>query len=123
MDDMIQKGRDRKAVGEKASRVKLTEREVLEIRKKYVPYKYGTYKLASEYCVKPAQIYSIVARKSWSHLKQREEDVVAIPKRLNENQRSEIMSKYSFRKYTAKMLSKEYKVSIPTIYKIIRKRK
>lgn len=47
---------------------KLTEKEVLEIRSKYIPKKYTTYKLALEYNVSRTLICYIINRKSWSHI-------------------------------------------------------
>ncbi len=55
-----------RAFGEKASRTKLTEKEVLEIRAQY-PNKTGP-QLAKEYGVGHAMIYCIVKRKNWRHL-------------------------------------------------------
>ncbi len=59
--DMVHKGR-------KTSKSKLTRGQVLEIREKYVPIIYSTYKLAEEYGVSQCLIYQIVTRKKWKHL-------------------------------------------------------
>ena len=69
MDDMVSKKRH--AHGEKASNVKLTEKEVLEIRAKYIPYQYTTSILATEYGVSVGCIKRIVNKsvRTWKHIK------------------------------------------------------
>ena len=54
--------------GEKSTSAKLTEKQVLEIREKYVPQKYGYVKLAREYNVNDETIRSIIKRKSWKYI-------------------------------------------------------
>lgn len=54
--------------GEKCGVSVLTEKQVLEIRNKYVPRKYSYYKLANEYNIEPTTVYNIVARKTWKHI-------------------------------------------------------
>lgn len=54
--------------GEKHSQAKLTENDVLKIREKYVPGKYGYVKLSKEYGVHNETIRKIVKRLSWSHI-------------------------------------------------------
>lgn len=54
--------------GIKNGKSKLTKKQVLEIREKYIPRKYSTYKLAKEYMVGHTSIHNIVSRKSWKHL-------------------------------------------------------
>lgn len=54
--------------GEEHARSKLTEKQVLEIRSKYIPRKYGYIKLAKEYNVNDETIRSIVLRKTWTHI-------------------------------------------------------
>ena len=49
-------------------RCKLTEKQVLEIREKYIPYKCSFYKLADEYNVNRVSIEYIVKRKTWKHI-------------------------------------------------------
>lgn len=66
--DCISKGRARKAVGEKASKAKLTEAQVAAIRREYVPFKVSTPALARKYGVAPSTIYNIVSRTNWRHL-------------------------------------------------------
>lgn len=63
--DMAAKNRRK---GERSSTAKLTERQVLEIREKYVPKTITIYHLASEYSVHPMIIHDIVTRKNWKHL-------------------------------------------------------
>jgi len=54
--------------GEKVGSSKLTEKQVLEIREKYVPRKYSQYKLAEEYGVHVTTISEIILRKIWQHI-------------------------------------------------------
>ena len=56
------------ARGETNGDSKLTEEQVLEIRKKYVPRKYPLTKLAKEYKVAKSTILKIVNRKTWTHI-------------------------------------------------------
>lgn len=66
--DMVSKGRHNKngLKGERHPQSKLTEVEVLEIRKKYV---IGNGKiLAKEYNINDSIIYDIIARKLWKHI-------------------------------------------------------
>ena len=65
MRDMVEKGRS--GAGEKHGNHKLTEKEVIEIREKYIPYKYTQSKLAKEYCVTQAAIYYILKYINWPH--------------------------------------------------------
>ena len=44
---------------------KLSKNEVLEIRRKYIPFKYGKIKLSKEYKVSPTLIYKIIKQKIW----------------------------------------------------------
>lgn len=51
--------------GEKNKMAKLTEKQVIEIREKYIPYKYSTYQLAKEYGMHASQIHKIVRNENW----------------------------------------------------------
>lgn len=70
MDDRDLKERWNGGVGEKNGSHKLTEQQVIEIREKYVPYKYSTCKLAEEYGVLNKAIHDIITRKTWKHLRE-----------------------------------------------------
>ena len=50
---------------ENRSTCKLTRQQVEEIRKIYIPYRYGKVKLAKEYGVSSAVIYRILKGQSW----------------------------------------------------------
>lgn len=56
--------------GSEATSAKLTERDVLEIRRRYKPY--GSIdtarSLAREHNVTPATIHAIVRRRTWKHI-------------------------------------------------------
>lgn len=54
--------------GESCHFSRLTEKDVKEIRRKYIPRKYSTYKLAKEYNVTATCIYAIVRNISWKHI-------------------------------------------------------
>jgi hypothetical protein len=54
--------------GSEIGNSKLTEKEVLEIRNKFIPRVYGRKQLAEEYNVSPATIKDIIMRKSWKHI-------------------------------------------------------
>ena len=54
--------------GELSTVSKLTERDVLEIRRKYIPWKYSCQKLAHEFGVDMTNIWLIIKRKTWSHI-------------------------------------------------------
>lgn len=55
--------------GENAKTSKLINIQVLSIREKYVPNKYGYRKLRKEYNVSEVTIRNIIKRRSWKHLK------------------------------------------------------
>lgn len=48
--------------------VKLTDEQVLEIRKKYIPRVYTTIRLAKEYNVTHQHIFCIIKRTTWKHI-------------------------------------------------------
>lgn len=54
--------------GENNTEAKLTEKQVLEIRSKYIPRINSTRKLAREYNIGKSQIQLIINDKSWRHL-------------------------------------------------------
>lgn len=68
--DMLTKGRANKCKGERAVHAKLTEEQVLEIRRRYEPGKYGrgSHVLAKEFGVSQASIHAIVTGESWKHI-------------------------------------------------------
>lgn len=60
--------RKRHSIGEMQGTSVLTESEVLEIRRKYIPWLYSLPMLAEEYNVTFSTIYAIIIRKLWSHI-------------------------------------------------------
>ena len=68
LQDMQKKGRLVNHKGEKHGSHKLTEKEVIEIREKYIPYKYTQSKLAKEYGVTQVEIYYILKYITWKHI-------------------------------------------------------
>lgn len=57
-----------KMIGEKNGSSKLIEKQVIEIRQKFIPRKYTRKHLAEEYSVTEFCIKDIISRKSWNHL-------------------------------------------------------
>lgn len=57
--------------GESNSASKLTEKDVIEIREKFIPRKYTRKDLAEEYGVTEACIKDVILRKSWRHMARR----------------------------------------------------
>ena len=55
--------------GQFHNKAKLTESQVIEIRNKYIPYKYSYKKLGDEYGVDQSSIYLIISGKNWKYLK------------------------------------------------------
>ncbi len=66
IDDKVNKYRQ--VYGEKNGRHKLTEKEVLEIKQKYIPRIYTQKQLAEEYGISRQQIQRIVNNKRWTYL-------------------------------------------------------
>lgn len=65
---MINEGRGNKSKGSKHYLSKLTEEMVLEIRQKYIPYKYTLTQLAKEYNVSFSLIGHVVKNRNWTHV-------------------------------------------------------
>lgn len=61
-------GRSVDVRGEKCGTHILSEDQVKEIRRKYVPYKIGYAKLSKEYGVAHTTIRAIISRQTWKHL-------------------------------------------------------
>jgi hypothetical protein len=57
-----------RAQGEKHGNVKLTEKQVLEIRKLYVPERFGYRKLAKKFGVAISTIKNIINKITWKHI-------------------------------------------------------
>ena len=67
-EDAANKGRVGGPAGVLSGRAKLSENDVLEIRKRYSPRKVTFHQLASEYNVHHTTILAIVRRWTWTHL-------------------------------------------------------
>ena len=68
VQDKVSKGRSAKLRGTEQSQAKLTEAQVIEIRRKYKPFEYGLEQLAKDYGVAQSLIFRIVHRKNWRHV-------------------------------------------------------
>ena len=68
MQDREEKCRGADHRGEKQGQHKLTEKQVIEIREKYIPFVCSQAMLAKEYGVARTTIQSIIEYKSWKHL-------------------------------------------------------
>lgn len=66
MDDKIRCNRQSK--GAEHGAAKLTEKDVLAIRAKYIPRIYSTTRLAAEYKVNRTTIFNIISKKHWKHI-------------------------------------------------------
>ena len=69
VDDMFSKGREMKAKGERVGSAKLTEKQVIAIRKLYKTGRYSQKELALIYKVMRQNISSICTRRIWKHVK------------------------------------------------------
>jgi len=67
--DMFQKGRANKLKGSAHWKTSLTEKQVLEIRQKYKPRKYSSYRLGVEYGISQQTAHLIATKKTWRHVK------------------------------------------------------
>ena len=68
MMDRDNKGRQANHEGENSNSSKLTEAEVLEIRKIYALGRLSQIKIAKKYSVNNRQVSNIVTRKAWKHI-------------------------------------------------------
>lgn len=68
MDDMVKKGRTSPPLGERNGCSKLTEKDVLEIRRRLKVDKVSMYRLAKEYRVSATNIRSIALKETWKHV-------------------------------------------------------
>ena len=66
--DMQAKGRRNDAVGIKSSQAKLTESEIIRIRRSHAAGNLGCGRLAKIFKVAPSTIYAIVSGKTWKHI-------------------------------------------------------
>jgi hypothetical protein len=66
--DMISKGRRVILNGEDDPKHKLTEHQVLEIRRLYKPWRYSQFRLAYEFGVSRSTIEEILHRRIWKHI-------------------------------------------------------
>ena len=62
----VQQKKKRRGVEHGAA--KLTEKDVLAIRAKYIPRIYSTTRLAAEYKVNRTTIFNIISKKHWKHI-------------------------------------------------------
>lgn len=67
-EQKVRDGRHVPMKGELHGLSKLTDKDVIEIKNKYIPRKYTLNKLAKEYNVSFSLIHKIVSNKSWKHI-------------------------------------------------------
>lgn len=67
INDSINKGRS--ARGERTGRAKLTEEQVREIRRTYHNGTASTYELSKVYKIDPSNVFRIINREYWKHVK------------------------------------------------------
>jgi hypothetical protein len=63
--DKINKGRDNHSSGENHPGAKLTWDKVRNIRKEYIPGKFGCRRLANKYGIDRSTVYDIISNKNW----------------------------------------------------------
>lgn len=68
IDDRIRKGRTRAARGESCGRVKLTEADVIAIRRTYKTLGWTYHGLAAAFHISPSQVGEIIRGGSWRHV-------------------------------------------------------
>lgn len=72
MKDMVSKGRltKNRAIGERSGQSKITEKDVLEIRRIFRPYsrKFGAPALGKRFGIAPTQVKNIIHRRNWKHI-------------------------------------------------------
>lgn len=68
MRDMIKKGRKVTRVGEDDPKSKLTEKEVLQIRRLWKQRFYSQFKIADQFSVSRSTIQAIVEKRIWKHI-------------------------------------------------------
>ncbi len=68
VDDMVNQGRARKAKGQGHAMAKLTEKEVIKIRKLHSSGKYSVCELAQMFGIVYTCVWKIVRRKTWTHI-------------------------------------------------------
>ena len=68
MDDMIAKGRDRKALGEDVPAAKLTEDDVIAIRAQYAAGGHTHRSLAADYGLNHRTIGRMIKQEAWRHV-------------------------------------------------------
>ncbi len=66
--DMLAKNRMRILRGEAAGNAKLTAQQVRQIRREYIPWKFGAAQLAKKFGTTKENITKILQRKSWTHI-------------------------------------------------------
>lgn len=123
-------------VGEKHGSAKVTEQDVLTIRKRYKTERISSSQLAEKYGVKLEQIYCIISGKSWSHIPEGILSSLEIKERasffhescegekngaskLTKKEVNSIRKLYKKGGITIKHLSKKFDVCISTIQAII----
>ena len=57
-----------RAIGSKHCQSKLLEKDIIKIRKLYVPYKNSQYKLAKQFNISRGSISSILSGRTWRHI-------------------------------------------------------
>lgn len=68
MRDMINKHRGNKPFGENHYFAKISEKDVIEIKRKYSLGNISTRKLATQYNIGKSQIHAIIVGKKWKHV-------------------------------------------------------
>jgi len=67
-NDRDKKNRTKTLKGGECTMAKIGEKDVLEIRKKYIPFKYTGLQIAREYGISQPNVSAIITRRSWKHV-------------------------------------------------------
>lgn len=69
IDDMVEKGRSRRLLGEMNPKSKFTRDQISEIRRRFIKYDrvHGAAPMAREFSVSKTAILDVIHRKNWSH--------------------------------------------------------
>ena len=68
MDDAIERGRQKAKKGSENPNAKITEQDVVEIRRLYATSEMPGTKLAEKYGISQANVYEIIHRTAWKHV-------------------------------------------------------
>lgn len=78
------------------SQRRLTKKDVIEIRKKYIPYEYPISRLSKEYSVSPSSLRDILAFRTWN------------PEKFNSHYHNEKRARYNVKRKLRDLLIRDF---------------